>query len=126
LLGLDAVLPKRRQVLKQSLEAMNGPTLVGLFAPGLVPGPEGAVRRRHDGQPERVRGGLVVIIEKHRGERTAHGPLDVIGEHAEKDVGSHSIGQPVMDRPDVKVHPLQTPKRPFDDGEGHGIARVTV
>ena len=36
-------------------------------------------------------GGLrVVIIEEHQGERAAHVPLDVVGEHAQEDMGAHA------------------------------------
>lgn len=33
-------------------------------------------------------GDLVVIVEEQECERLPHVPLDVIGEHAEKDVGT--------------------------------------
>ena len=37
----------------------------------------------------------------------AHVPLDVVGEHAREDVGTHAIGEPMVDGPHFQGH-LQT------------------
>ena len=44
-------------------------------------------------------------------------PLDMVGEHAQEDVGAHPVGQPVVDRPDLEVDRLHAAERPFDKGE---------
>jgi hypothetical protein len=41
-------------------------------------------------------------------------PLDIIGEHAEEDVRTHPIGQPVMDRAYLEVDRLDAAECPFD------------
>jgi hypothetical protein len=33
-------------------------------------------------------------------------PFQVIGEHAKKHMGTHAIGQPVIDRPDLEIDGL--------------------
>jgi hypothetical protein len=50
---------------------------------------------------------LVGVVVEHRRQTGAHVPVDVIGEHAEEDVGAHAVGQPVVDRPDLQVDRLQ-------------------
>ena len=54
-------------------------------------------------------------------------PLDVIGQHAEKDVRPHVIFRVVIDRPHADLDPLQTAKRALDLREAlilpHGIRR---
>jgi hypothetical protein len=52
-------------------------------------------------------------------------PLDVIGEHAEKDVGTDPIGQVMVDEADLEVDGLVASKRLLDVGQvfvgAHGL-----
>jgi hypothetical protein len=61
-------------------------------------------------------GDLVVIVEEQECERLPHVPLDVIGEHAEKDVGTDPIDQ-VMIEGDLEVDGLVAAKRLLDLAE---------
>ena len=65
----------------------------------------------------RLGGDLVVIVEQKRCESLAHMPLDVIGEHAEKDVGTDPIDQVMVDGADLEVNGLVAAKRPLDVAE---------
>jgi hypothetical protein len=48
------------------------------------------------------RGGIVVI-EQCRRERLAHLPLDIVGEHAQQDVGAHLLFEAMVSREDFEV-----------------------
>src|SRR6202008_1745363 len=39
---------------------------------------------------------LVGVVVEHRRQALAHVPFQVVGEHADKHVGTHAIGQPVI------------------------------
>jgi hypothetical protein len=41
-------------------------------------------------------------------------PLDMIGEHAQEDVGAHPLGGPVADRADLKIDHLQASEGALD------------
>ncbi len=64
-------------------------------------------------------------VEQERRERLTHVPLDVIGEHAEKDVGTDPIGQVMVDEADLEVEGLVAAKRRLDVGQvfvgAHGL-----
>ena len=44
-------------------------------------------------------------------------PFDMAGEQAQKDVGAHPRGEPVVDRPDVQIDGLQAAEGALDVGE---------
>ena len=50
-----------------------------------------------DGAAAALGGVLVVVFEEDGSEGAAHVPLDVVGEHAEEDVGAHPVLAPVVD-----------------------------
>ena len=49
---------------------------------------------------------LVGVVVEQRRQALAHVPFEVVGQHAHKHVGTHAIGQPVIDRPDLEVDGL--------------------
>ena len=64
------------------------------------------------------RGGLVIgLVVEHGGEPGAHVMLDVIGEHAQEDVGAHARRRPVEDRTQMDVDGLQGAERALDLGK---------
>ena len=65
----------------------------------------------------RLGGGLVVIVEQQWCEGLPHMPLEVIGKHAEKDVGTHPIDQVMIDGADLEVDGLVAAKRLLDMAE---------
>ena len=56
-------------------------------------------------------GGRVVVVEEH------HVPLDVVGEHAEEDVGADAPLEAVVDGPHLEIHPLEAAEGALDPAE---------
>ena len=52
--------------------------------------------------------------KEQRRERAAHVPLDVVGEHAEEDVGPDPAFEAVVDRAHLEIHGLVAAERPLD------------
>src|SRR5437660_9255168 len=52
------------------------------------------------------------------GATLTHVPFQVIGQHAEKDMRTHPIGQPVMHRPDLEIDRLDAAEGTLHQGEG--------
>ena len=87
--GLNAVARQGGEVGEQGLEAVDGKAVRGALAARLGAGGRrgaGGCDGRGPGGPGR---GGIVVVEEERGERPAHVPLDVVGEHAEEDVRAH-------------------------------------
>ena len=61
-------------------------------------------------------GRLVFVGEEELAPGFAQVPLDVVGEHAQKEVGPDAIGQAVMNRADLEIHRLQGAEGAFDPG----------
>ena len=59
----------------------------------------------------------VVVIVQHRRERLAHVPFDMIGEHAQQDVGAHARRGPMEDRPQMEIDGLERAERALDLGQ---------
>ena len=66
---------------------------------------------------ERLGGLLVGIVVEHRREALAHVPLDMIGEHAQADVGAHARGGPMEDRSDLEIDGLDAAEGALDLGQ---------
>ena len=58
---------------------------------------------------------LVGIVVEHRLEAGAHLPFDVVGEHAQEDVGADAVGEPMVDRPDLEIDGLQAAEGALDE-----------
>src|SRR5271157_2222572 len=56
-------------------------------------------------------------MEEERRQLLAHMPFDVIGEHAQEDVGAHSVLVPVTDRTDIEIDGLHAAEGAFDAGQ---------
>jgi len=69
------------------------------------------------GVPFAVVDSLRLTIEQQWLPGFAQVPFDVVGQHAEEDVGTHPIRQMMVDGPDLQVHALQAPKGPFHLGQ---------
>ena len=90
--GLNAVAGQRGEVGEQRLEAVDGKAAWGALAACL-----GTGRSRGAGGFDRLvpRGvgvGGIVVVEEQGREGAAHVPLDIVGEHAEEDVGADPAG----------------------------------
>ncbi len=116
--GLDAVAGEGGQVGEQCAEAVDGQAVGRALAAVRLGAGGGRRSGGRDGRGPCAGGGLrVVVVEEHRGERAAHVPLDVVGEHAQEDVGAHAAGQPVVDGPHLEVDGLEAAKRAFDSAQ---------
>ena len=62
----------------------------------------------------------IVVLEQHRGEVALHVPDDVVGEHAQEDVGADAVGPAMVDRTDVEVAGFDVAKAAF------GVAEALV
>ena len=58
-----------------------------------------------------------MIVEQEGCEILAQVPLDVVGEHAEEDVGSDAVRSSVVDGADLEVHRFEASEGAFDPGE---------
>ena len=116
--GRDGVFGDGGEVVKQGVEAVDGETIVG-SACGLLgeaAGDRSAFATR--ALAERLGGLLVGVVVEHGGQALAHVPFEIIGEHAEEDVGAHAVFEPVVDRPDMEVEGLDRPDGVLDPGSG--------
>ena len=115
--GEDTVFGDGSEILGQGMEAVDGKvgggTLGGSFAARIGRGASGGNGR---GSVRRV-GMAEVVIEEHGGESLSHMELDVIGEHAEEDVGTDARGQVVIDGADLEVYGFVAAEGAFDLAE---------
>ena len=63
------------------------------------------------------RGGAVGLVEQHRGEAPTHVPLQIIGQHAEQDVGAHPRRGPMEHRTQFEIDGLQRAEGVLDAAE---------
>src|SRR5208283_766967 len=62
----------------------------------------------------------IVVLEQHRGEVALHVPDDVVGQHAQKDMGADAMGPAMVDRADVEVARFEVAEAAF------GVAEALV
>jgi len=104
----DGVLREGCEVGEQALEAVNRESVGGRAASLLGDGGGGALSLGDDAGSQFFGGLLVGIVVEHRSKALAHVPFDVIGEHAQTDVGAHARHRPMEDRSDLKIDRLDT------------------
>ena len=75
------------------------------------------MRLGDDAGSERFGGVLVGIVIEHRREALAHVPFDMIGEHAQADVGAHARSGPMEDRSDLQIDGLDAADGALDLGQ---------
>ena len=104
--GDEGVLGEGRQIGEKGSEAVDREAVAGSAGGLLGDGGAGALGFGDDAGALRFGGLLVAVVVEHRRQALAHMPFQVVGEHANKDVAAHAIGQPVIDRPDLEVDRL--------------------
>ena len=57
------------------------------------------------------------VVEQQRRQGVAQMPLNMIGEHAEEDVGPYTVGGPMADGTDIEVDGLEASEGAFDPRE---------
>src|SRR5271165_5328024 len=107
-----------REVVKQGVEAVDGETIVGSAGGLLGEGGGRSLSLCDRALAERLGGLLVGVVVEHGGQALAHVPFEIIGEHAEEDVGTHAVFEPVVDRPDMEVDGLDRPDGVLDQTQG--------
>ena len=58
------------------------------------------------------------VLEQDGGERLSHVPFEVVGEHAQEDVGTDPVGAAVVDGADLEVERLHAAEGGLHRGEG--------
>ena len=96
---------------------MDGLAVFGALAQGFL-----ARRGRDfglaDGRGALRRGsGGIVVLEQHRGEVALHVPDDVVGQHAQKDMGADAMGPAIVDPADVEVARFEVAEAAFSVAE---------
>ena len=76
------------------------------------------LRRGHDGFAFGRRGGAVMVVEQDGRQAAAHVEFDVVGEHAEEDVGAHAGRGPMEHRADFEIDGLYRAEGALDLGQG--------
>jgi hypothetical protein len=103
--GLDAGIG--REIGKKCLEAVDRQAIVGASEGLLADGGFGTLGLGDDAGAHGGGGFVIGVVVEHRGELGAHVMLDMVGEHAEQDMGAHPRRGPVEDRSQVDVDRLQ-------------------
>lgn len=111
----EAVFDDGGEIVEQGAEAVDGQALLGAFGASLVLSGRGGFGGRHDGRA--LGAGRVMVVEQQGGEALTHVPFDVVGEHAQQDVGTHALGGTVMNGPDLEVHGLEASEGTLDPTE---------
>ena len=68
--------------------------------------------------------GLVVVAMEDLRQALAHVPLDVIGQHMEKEMGADPGRAPVKEGPDLQVDGLEGAEGALDPGQGFVAAHL--
>ncbi len=117
----------RSQVLEQRLQTMDGPSLRGGLG-ALLGFDRFRGLRLSDGVTSPSIGIKFIILEKNRREGLTHVPLNVVGQHAQKDVCANVRLCTVPDWTYLKVDTFHAPEGLFNLPEtlvgAHGILRA--
>ena len=105
------------EMVDQTGEAIDA-VAIGVALDRLL-GPRGwrGLCRHHRRRALGARAIEIGVVEQERGQRLAQMPFDIIGEHAQKDMGPHAIGIPVPNGADLEIDGLHGAERPLDPRE---------
>ena len=133
--GNEGISSERGEIVEEGAEAVDRKAVVGPTGGLLGNGGRGALDFSNDAGAQRFGDLLVSVVVEHGRQALAHVPFQVVGEHADKRVGTHAIGQPVIDRSDLRSpfaptrHDLPLPKPfrgPILPSKPPGIWRMSV
>jgi hypothetical protein len=105
------------EIGEEGAKAVDAQAVVCSLGSNLAAGGVGSQGGRDDGFAQGGGAGAVVILEEDGGEGLAHVPLEVIGEHAEEDVGAHAVGEAMVDGSDLEIDGLDRAEGALDEGE---------
>ena len=114
---LHGVSGEGAEIGEEGPEGLDGEAVVSALGGGLLLGGGRALGGFDDGVPEGFGGFGVVVVEEEGCEVVSHVPLDVVGEHAEEDVGADAVGASVVDRSDLEVDGFEGAEGALDAGE---------
>ena len=89
----------------RAAEAVDRQAVPGSPGGLLGDGGGGALGLGDDAGAQRLGRLLLSVVVQHRRQALAHVPFEVVGEHAQEDVGAHALFEPVVDRPDLRDRP---------------------
>ena len=115
--GDHGVAGQRRQIGEQAVEAVHRQPVLRVTGGLLGHGRRRALRFGDDAVASGFGRFLVGIVVEHRLEAGAHLPFDVVGEHAQEDVGANAVGQPMVDRPHLEIDGLQAAEGALDESQ---------
>jgi len=101
--GLHGVADQRCEIGEQGLKAVDGRAVGGSLRSRFEGGTGGGLL---GGDHILARFRRLVVVKEHWSQRLAHVPLDVIGEHAQEDMGSHAILVAVVDGAHLQIDGL--------------------
>jgi len=104
-----------RQVRQQRAEAMHRSVVGGSFGACFADGVVRSPGRRHRRYALDRGGFFVIVVKQDRRQVLSHMPLDIVGQHAQKHVGSDSAVQAMVNRTNIEVHWLEAAERSFHD-----------
>ena len=115
--GRNKIFGDSGQVGKKGSKAVNRPIIGGALGRSL----QGSFLGTRSGSNDGGSGGsglvAVMVVEEDGSETLAHMPMDIIGEHAQKDMSADTIGEVVMDGADLQFGALEAAKSALDLGE---------
>src|SRR5882672_1292453 len=116
--GNEGVSGEGGEVVEKGSEAVDREAVLGSAGGLLGDGGGGALGFGDDAGALRLGGILVGVVVEHMRQALAHMPFQVVGEHADKHVGAHAIGQPVIDRPDLEIDGLDAAEGALHQAKG--------
>jgi len=105
------------EVVEEGAEAVHREAVVGALGRGLSACGGGASGGSDDGGARGLGGGLVVVVEEDGSEGLAHVPFEVVGEHAQQDMGADAVGAAMVDGADLEIDGLMAAEGALDPGE---------
>ena len=110
----DGVSGQSGEIGEKRAEAVHRQPVVGFLRGGLSSGGRRDLGLGHGREALGLGRVALVVVEQHRRERPAHVPFEMIGQHAEENMGAHARADPVMDRADLDVDGLQAAEGALD------------
>ena len=108
----EAVFGNGGEVVEQGAEAVDGGAVIGVLGASLFLS-SGRGRCRGDAGGALGRSG-VMVVEEQGGEASTHVPFEVVGEHAQQDVGADPVGRIVMNGAHLEVDGFEATEGALD------------
>ncbi len=121
----DGVAGQGCHVCDERPEAVDGQPVFGSLGLGFALGGWGGLGLGDWGGAPGFAGVPVMVVEQHWSQRLAHVPFEIVGEHAEQDMGAHPRCGPMEHGTQLDIDGLHAAEGAFDAGKAlvgpHGI-----